>query len=160
MSTALPTIALAPEFPLILLGNATPQIQQRVERFYGSLAEMFEAWVQRCGNLHTQRAYRADVTAFVAFLGIAWTKEPWELFRVTVPQVQAWRDAMGTQDLAPKTLTGSCTRALRIIPLPLKPATMLRLTILKRGQGHGFTPFLLPTRSVGPRVALRHAACC
>src|SRR5262249_22976617 len=37
---------------------------------------------------------------------------------------------------------GSCTRALRIIPLPLKPATMLRLTILERGQGHGFTPFL------------------
>src|SRR5262245_51056703 len=36
----------------------------------------------------------------------------------------------------------SCTRALRIIPLPLKPATMLRLTILERGQGHGFTPFL------------------
>jgi hypothetical protein len=54
----------------------------------------------------------------------------------------------------------SCTRALRIIPLPLKPATMPHLTILKRGQGHGFTPFLLPTRSVGPRVALRHAACC
>src|SRR5262249_37587392 len=54
----------------------------------------------------------------------------------------------------------SCTRALRIIPLPLKPATMPHLTILERGQGHGFTPFLLPTRSVGPRVALRHAACC
>ena len=54
----------------------------------------------------------------------------------------------------------SCTRALRIIPLSLNPATMPRLTILERGQGHGFTPFLLPTRSVGPRVALRHAACC
>src|SRR5262245_24874042 len=54
----------------------------------------------------------------------------------------------------------SCTRPLRIIPLPLKPATMPRLTILERGQGHGFTPFLLPTRSVGPRVALRHAAYC
>src|SRR5262249_17366119 len=37
---------------------------------------------------------------------------------------------------------------------------MPRLTILERGQGHGFTPFLLSTRSVGPRVALRHAACC
>src|SRR5713101_5035167 len=86
MSTALPTIASAPEFPPILLGNVTPQIQQRVERFYGSLAEIFEAWVQRCGNPHTQRAYRADVMAFVAFLGIAWTQEPWELFRVTVPR--------------------------------------------------------------------------
>jgi hypothetical protein len=54
----------------------------------------------------------------------------------------------------------SCTRSLRIIPLPLKPATMPRLTMPERGQYHGFTPFLLPTRSGGPRVALRHAACC
>ncbi len=103
MSTSLPTIASAPEFPPILLGNATPQIRQRVERFYGSLAEIFEAWVQRCANPHTQRAYRTDVMAFVAFLGIAWTREPWELFRVTVPQVQAWRDAMVAQNMAPKT---------------------------------------------------------
>src|SRR5262249_5763476 len=85
-----------------LLGNGTPQMQQRVERFYRSLAEMFEAWVQRCSSPHTQRAYRADVMTFVAFLGLAWTQEPWELFRVTVPQVQAWRDAMIAQDLAPK----------------------------------------------------------
>src|SRR5215470_8356142 len=55
---------------------------------------------------------------------------------------------------------GSCTRPLRIIPLPLKPATMLRLTMPERGQYHGFTPFLLPTCSVGPRMALRPAACC
>src|SRR6266571_2904915 len=54
----------------------------------------------------------------------------------------------------------SCTRPLRIIPLPLKPATMPHLTMLERGQYHGFTPFLLSTRSVGSRVALRHAACC
>src|SRR5262249_40572841 len=54
----------------------------------------------------------------------------------------------------------SCTRSLRIIPLPLKPATMPRLTMPERGQYHGFTPFVLSTRSVGPRVALLHAACC
>src|SRR5215468_4633404 len=60
----------------------------------------------------------------------------------------------------PDTSHGSCTRPLRIIPLPLKPATMLRLTMPERGQYHGFTPFLLPTCSVGPRMALRPAACC
>ena len=103
MSTLLPTIAAAPEFPPILLGNTIPRMQQRVERFYGSLAEIFEAWVQRCSNPHTQRAYRTDVMAFVAFLGIAWAKEPWELFRVTVPQVQAWRDAMIAQNMADST---------------------------------------------------------
>src|SRR5262249_45278095 len=64
-------------------------------------------------------------------------------------------------DLCPDVpATGSCTRSLRIIPLPLKPATMPHLTMPERGQYHGFTPFLLPTRSVGPRVALRAAACC
>src|SRR5215470_11695915 len=40
-----------------------------------------------------------------------------------------------------------------------KPGTMPHLTTLWRGQCHGVTPFLLSTRSVGPRVALRHAAC-
>jgi hypothetical protein len=61
---------------------------------------------------------------------------------------------------SPVAYIGSCTRPLRIIPLPLKPATMPHLTMPERGQYHGFTPFLLPTRSVGPRVALRPAACC
>lgn len=103
MSTLLPVVPAAAEFPPLLLGNATPQMQQRVAQFYASLAAIFEAWVQRCGNPHTQRAYRADVMAFIAFLGLPWTQEPWELFRVTVPQVQAWRDAMVAQDLAPKT---------------------------------------------------------
>src|SRR5262245_46779849 len=40
-----------------------------------------------------------------------------------------------------------------------KPGTMPHLNTLWRGQGHGVTPCLLPTRSVGPRVAFRHAAC-
>jgi hypothetical protein len=80
MSTALPTIASAPGFPPILLGNATPQIQQRVERFYGSLAEIFEAWVQRCGNPHTQRAYRADVMALSPFWGSRGRRSPGNSF--------------------------------------------------------------------------------
>src|SRR6516165_10087758 len=67
---------------------------------------------------------------------------------------------VGTEASDPSWHVWSCTRPLRIIPLPLKPATMPHLTIPERGQGHGFLPFLLPTRSVGSRVALRHVACC
>src|SRR4029450_2653076 len=53
---------------------------------------------------------------------------------------------------------GSCTSPLRIIPSAQKPGTMPHLTTLWRGQGHGLASFLLPTRSVGDHMALRHVA--
>src|SRR4029453_8844715 len=53
---------------------------------------------------------------------------------------------------------GSCTRALRIIISPPKPGKMPQLNPFWRGQGHGVTPVLLPTRSVGSHLALRHVA--
>src|SRR5215510_2837750 len=52
----------------------------------------------------------------------------------------------------------SCTHLLRIIPSAQKPGKMPHLTTLWRGQGHGLASFLLPTRSVGDRMALRHVA--
>ena len=79
---------------------------------------------------------------------------------VDVPEQERGRHAIIQTGTGNEYGQRSCTRALRIIPLSLKPAKMPRLTILERGQGHGFTPFLLPTRSVGPRMALRRAACC
>jgi len=53
---------------------------------------------------------------------------------------------------------GSCTSPLRIIPSAQNPGTMPHLTTLWRGQGHGLASFLLPTRSVGDHMALRHVA--
>src|SRR5262249_37353507 len=52
----------------------------------------------------------------------------------------------------------SCTSPLRIIPSAQKPGTMPHLTTLWRGQGHGLASFLLPTRSVSDRMALRQVA--
>src|SRR4029450_14086585 len=52
----------------------------------------------------------------------------------------------------------SRTSPLRIIPSAQKPGTMLHLTTLWRGHCHGLTPFVLPTRSVGGHLALRHVA--
>jgi len=80
-----PTLPAPAELPPILLGNATPQTQEKVERFYWSVAEMFDEWVQRRTSPHTQRAYAQDVMAFVDFAGIAWPKEAWRLLQVTVP---------------------------------------------------------------------------
>ena len=53
---------------------------------------------------------------------------------------------------------GSCIRPLRIIPLVPKPGKMPSSHNDLRGHCHGVTPFLLPTRSVGSPLALRHVA--
>src|SRR5215813_180227 len=55
-------------------------------------------------------------------------------------------------------ISRSCTGPLRIIISPPKPGTMPHLNPFWRGQGHGVTPVLLPTRSVGSHLALRHVA--
>src|SRR5262245_45790076 len=55
-------------------------------------------------------------------------------------------------------LYGSCTPLLRIIPLAQKPGKMPLLITLWRGLCHGLASFLLPTRSVGDHMALRHVA--
>src|SRR4030095_14560322 len=54
---------------------------------------------------------------------------------------------------------GSCTRPLRIIILPPNRVQCPQLNPFWRGQGHGLTPVLLPTRSVSHPIALRHVAC-
>jgi site-specific recombinase XerD len=99
----LPALQPVSELPPILSGAATPQIRERVERFYLSIPEIFEAWVKRCESPHTQRAYRADVTEFIKFFGVVWPKDAWRLFSVTVPDVQQWRDFMVEAGMAPKT---------------------------------------------------------
>src|SRR6266478_8987759 len=53
----------------------------------------------------------------------------------------------------------SCTRPLRIIILPPNRVQCPQLNPFWRGQGHGLTPVLLPTRSVSHPMALRHVAC-
>jgi site-specific recombinase XerD len=90
--------------PPILLGSATPWTVKRVRRFYDSIAQIFEDWVERCESRHTQRAYRGDVMAFVAFMRIRWPAEAIRLLTVSVKDVQAFRKAMITNGAAPKTI--------------------------------------------------------
>src|SRR5580693_2172157 len=60
--------------PPILAGQSTPETRERVERFYFSVAAIFETWVKRRQSRHTRRAYREDVMAFVRFIGIVWPR--------------------------------------------------------------------------------------
>src|SRR5580704_13915577 len=89
---------------LILAGQFTPETRERVERFYFSVAAIFETWVKRRQSRHTRRAYREDVMAFVRFIGIAWPKDCASLLTVSVIDVLAFREAMVAENAAPKTL--------------------------------------------------------
>jgi len=88
-----------------LLSGATPgRIEERVEKFFLSVADIFEAWVARRSSKHTQRAYRQDVMAFVEFMQIQWPADATALFQTSVRDVHAWRDHLVAQGRAPKTL--------------------------------------------------------
>ena len=80
MSTPLPARRdPQPELPPILAGAATPDIRSRVEKFFFSVASIFESWVTRRSSAHTQRAYREDVMSFVKFAGIPWPERAFDL---------------------------------------------------------------------------------
>ena len=90
--------------PPILSGQSTKTMQRRVERFYFSVASIFEAWVNRRPSPHTQRAYRQDVEAFIEFLKLEWPRQSTELLAVSVNDVRNWRDRLTVVGMAPKTI--------------------------------------------------------
>ena len=96
-----PTAILVPP---LLDGTATPELRTRVERFYQAIERIFESWVNRSESLHTRRAYRDDVMAFVRFLGLAWPQEAPALLGVSVRDVQRFREALVELGAANKTL--------------------------------------------------------
>src|SRR6478736_7719672 len=93
-----------PALPPILAGQASPDVRERVERFFFSAASLFEAWVTRRKSAHTQRAYREDVMTFVKFAGIDWPDQAIALFSVSVKDVLAFREYLVEKNAAPKTI--------------------------------------------------------
>ncbi len=90
--------------PPILAGQFTPETQERVERFYFSVAAIFETWVKRRQSRHTRRAYREDIMAFVRFVGIKWPEQCASLLTASIMDVQSFREFMVADGAAPKTL--------------------------------------------------------
>jgi site-specific recombinase XerD len=88
----------------VIAGAFTPEIEARVETFYNSVAVIFEAWVNRRKSVHTRRAYRGDVMAFVEFRQMAWPQDAAQLLRVSILDVQAFREHMAKHGGAPKTM--------------------------------------------------------
>jgi site-specific recombinase XerD len=93
-----------PAMPPVIAGANTPEIERRVENFFYSVASIFEAWVNRRKSDHTRRAYRGDVMAFVEFRGMVWPKDSGQLLRVSILDVQAFREDMLERHAAPKTM--------------------------------------------------------
>ena len=122
--------------PEILSGHQTPGVRARVEKFYLSVADIFETWVKRRESHHTQRAYREDVMGFVKFMGLVWPKDSMELLRVTIGDVQAFRDELKSKDMAPKTLNRRISSLSSFYKYLAAAAAELRLPITVPNPAH------------------------
>ena len=125
------------EVPRIFEGHGAPAVRQRVEGFVSSVSAMFEAWVARRENPHTQRAYRQDVMHFVRFVGISWPDDDWKLLQCAVPDVQEWRNYMvEVEDNAPKTVLRRVTSLSRFYEYMREQAAEFRLPIIVPNPAH------------------------
>jgi site-specific recombinase XerD len=124
------------DLPPILAGTAPDQVQERVDRFFLSIARIFEAWVARRSSLHTQRAYRQDVMAFIAFRRIAWPQDAITLLQSSVADVHDWRDHLLSVDAAPKTLNRRIASLSSFFKYLQAAAAELRLPITVPNPAH------------------------
>ena len=124
------------ELPPIINGRATPLVEEKVKSFYLSVAGIFEAWVHRRESEHTQRAYRQDVMDLVSFLGMKWPEEATNMFRVTVADMQAWKDDMLTDEKAPKTINRRVSSTSSFFRFLQGVASEMRLPITVPNPAH------------------------
>ncbi len=125
-----------PDLPPILVGRATPDVRKRVEQFFFSVASIFEAWVARRQSVHTQRAYREDIMAFVKFMRIEWPDKAPQLLRVSVQEAQAFRDQLRSQDAAPKTMNRRISSLSSFYKYLAAASAELRLLIIVSNPAH------------------------
>lgn len=120
----------------MIAGADTPDISRRVENFFSSVAAIFEAWVNRRKSDHTRRAYRGDVMAFVEFRGIAWPDDAAQLLRVSILDVQAFKDQMAKHGGAPKTINRRISSLSSFYKFLSGAAAELRLPITVPNPAH------------------------
>lgn len=135
-TSLLPKIQPAGLPPILAGAAATPAMRNRVHQFFSSLASLFESWVSRRKSTHTQRAYREDVMTFVRFLGLQWPQQANELLRVSVTDVQAFRDFLLSQNAAPKTLNRRISSVSSFYKYLAAAAAEMRLPITVPNPAH------------------------
>lgn len=130
-------VPLQPEnLPPVMAGAETPAIRKRVEQFYQSVAEIFEAWIARHRSRHTQRAYREDVMSFVRFLGVKWPQNSVAMLSASIKDVQAFRDLMAEDGRAPKTINRRIASLSSFYKYLAAAAAELRLPITVPNPAH------------------------
>lgn len=125
-----------PALPPVIAGADTPEISRRVENFFHSVASIFEAWVKRRRSDHTRRAYRGDVMAFVEFWGFTWPADSAKLLRVSILDVQAFKDHMAKHGGAPKTINRRISSLSSFYKFLSGAAAELRLPITVPNPAH------------------------
>ncbi len=95
-----PTLSALDQYPSVPLSTLLRQA--------ATDEQLVALWLHGC-SLHTQRAYRADVARFLAFVA-----EP--LPAVTLGDLQAFADALAQQDLAPSSRVRPSPRSSRCSP--------------------------------------------
>jgi site-specific recombinase XerD len=120
----------------VIAGAHTPEIKERVESFFNSVAAIFEAWVNRRTSQHTRRAYRGDVMSFVEFRGFVWPHQAAELLRVSILDVQDFKDQMVKQRSAPKTINRRVSSLSSFYKFLSGAAAELRLPITVPNPAH------------------------
>lgn len=123
-------------FPPVLAGRETAHVAERVSTFYGSVASIFESWVNRRKSEHTRRAYREDVMAFVRFMGWTWPNDATELLRASIRDVLAFRDQLLAGGAAPKTLNRRISSLSSFYKYLSAAAAELRLPITVPNPAH------------------------
>ncbi len=122
--------------PPILHGQASPEIQQQVQSFCYSVAQLYESWLNRHPSPHTRRAYDQDVMTFArGFLVLKWPADASLLLRVSVHQVQAYRHWLADRTAAPKTINRRLA-SLSSFYKYLAAAAELRLPIIVPNPAH------------------------
>jgi integrase/recombinase XerD len=128
---------LRPEnLPPVLAGTETLAVKKRVERFYQSVAEIFETWIARHRSRHTQRAYREDVMSFVRFLSVEWPQNSVAMLAASIKDVQAFRDLMTEGSRAPKTINRRIASLSSFYKYLAAAAAELRLPITVPNPAH------------------------
>ena len=125
------------DLPPILLGKATPEVQEQVAAFCFSIPQLYESWLGRCPSPHTRRAYDQDIMAFArGFLGLRWPEQAHQLLRVSVHQTQAYRAALAEQGAAPKTVNRRVSSLSSFYKYLAAAAAELRLPIIVPNPAH------------------------
>jgi site-specific recombinase XerD len=137
------------ELPPLLLGKATPEVRQQVQSFCYSIAQLYDSWLNRRPSPHTRRAYDQDVMTFArGFLGLHWPGDAHQLLRVSVHQVQRYRDWLVSEKAAPKTINRRLSSLSSFYKYLGAAAAELRLPIIVPNPAHAqFLP-----RSAGDPV--------